>query len=111
MITVKNEGMREAVEVVKEMGLMRTFRWIYDDYWKAKRDRWAEDAYVRDEGIAIGKAECILQLLKNIDIQGELSRDLEDRIKSERDDALLGKWLLAASRAETLVQFREEEGL
>ena len=43
-------------EVVRHMGLIRTLRWIYDDYWKAKRDRWDEDEYVRDEGIAIGEA-------------------------------------------------------
>ena len=36
MIAIKNENMREAVEVVREMGLIRTMRWIYDDYWKAK---------------------------------------------------------------------------
>jgi len=115
MIAAKNEGMREAVEVVREMGLMRTLRWIYDDYWKAKRDRWAEDEYVRDEGIAIGraegKAECVIQLLKNIDMQGEFSQELEERIRFERDEALLEKWFLTAARAETISQFCEKEHL
>ena len=66
MIAIKKEGMREAVEVVKQMGLIRTLKWMYDDYWKAKRDRWDEDEYVRDEGKAEGKAEDIVHLLQDI---------------------------------------------
>jgi len=111
MIAMRNESMKETAKVVREMGLMRSLRWIYDDYWKAKRDRWAEDEYVRDEGIAIGKTESILQLLKNIDPQKELSHELEKRIRSERDEALLEKWLLSAASAKSVSQFRDKEGL
>jgi len=53
-IAQENGRMREVAEVVRQMGLIRTIRWFYDGYWRAKRDRWAEDEYVRDEGIAIG---------------------------------------------------------
>ena|GEM_PF-6933364 len=32
--------MRDVAEVVRHMGLIRTIRWFYDGYWRAKRDRW-----------------------------------------------------------------------
>lgn len=119
MLIIKNEGMREAVEVVREMGLIRTLRWIYDDYWKAKRDRWAEDEYVRDEGIAIGlergkaegKAEDILHLLENKNGKEVLSENLAEIIKTEKREEVLKKWLLSAARAESVEQFMEWEKL
>ncbi len=103
-------------EVVRQMGLIRTIRWFYDGYWRAKRDRWAEDEYVRDEGIAIGreagkaegKAEAVLQLLN---ILGKVPEDLIDRIKSERDTEILDRWHLSAARAESIARFREKENL
>ncbi len=115
MIAIRNESMREAVEAVKELGLFRTLRWIYDDYWKAKRDRWAEDEYVREEGIAIGlkrgKAEDILHLLENMGEREALQESLVKRIESQKDEETLKRWLLSAAKAESLGQFMEQEGL
>lgn len=108
MITAKNEGMREALEVVRRMGLAKTLRWLYDDYWKARRDRWAEDEYVRDEGKAEGKAEYILQLLQN---KGEIPEDLQEKITSERNGEILDRWHLTAAGVDTVEQFREKENL
>lgn len=98
------------------MGLIRTIRWFYDGYWRAKRDRWAEDEYVRDEGIAIGKAEgeakgkaeYILQLLETL---GEVPQDLRDKIKAERNTQVLDRLHLSAARADSIPQFREQEHL
>ena len=107
-------------EVVRHMRLIRTLRWIYDDYWKAKRNRWDEDEYVRDEGIAIGEArgreagrsegktDYILQLLNAL---GEVPSDLFDRIKSEHNTELLDRWHLSAARADSIEQFREKENI
>ncbi|MDE7199345.1 MAG: Rpn family recombination-promoting nuclease/putative transposase, partial [Lachnospiraceae bacterium] len=115
MIAIRNESMREAVEAVKELGLFRTLRWIYDDYWKAKRDRWAEDEYVREEGIAIGlkrgKAEDILHLLENMGEREALPESLVKRIESQKDEETLKRWLLSAAKVESLGQFMEQEGL
>lgn len=115
MIALKNENMRETVEVVRELGLFRTLRWIYDDYWKAKRDRWAEDEYVRDEGIAIGmergkaegKAEAILHLMESLNEGERLPESLVERIRAERNEDTLKRWLLSAARAESVEQFME----
>lgn len=115
MIALKNENMRETVEVVRELGLFRTLRWIYDDYWKAKRDRWAEDEYVRDEGIAIGmergkaegKAEAILHLLESLNEGERLPESLVERIRAEKNENILKRWLLSAARAESVEQFME----
>ncbi len=105
-IAGQNGRMEDVAEVVRHMGLIRTLRWIYDDYWKAKRDRWDEDEYVRDEGIAIGKADATLQLLNTL---GEVPSDLIDRIKPERNTELLDRWHLSAARADSIQQFREKE--
>ncbi len=98
-------------EVVRQMGLIRTIRWFYDGYWRAKRDRWAEDEYVRDEGIAIGKAEAILQLLQNINEAEKLSQELIQKINSEKDEETLKRWLLSAAKAKSVEQFKNWEDL
>ena len=122
-IAEQNGRMRDVAEVVRRMGLIRTLRWIYDDYWRAKRDRWDEDEYVRDEGIAIGeargreagkaegKAEDILHLLENTGRGENLPERLIQKIKSQKDEEVLKRWLLSAARAESVVQFMEQENL
>ncbi len=118
-IAEQNGRMGYVAEVVRQMGLIRTLRWIYDDYWKAKRDRWAEDDYVRDEGIAIGeargraegKAEDIIQLLQNSNTGARLSQELVQKIKSEKNEETLKRWLLSAAKAESVEQFKTWEGL
>lgn len=111
MIGIRNEGMRETVEVVRELGLFRTLRWIYNDYWKAKRDRWAEDEYVRDEGKAEARREDILQLLENVNAKETLPQELVQRIQRERDVDVLKRWHLTASKAGSVEQFMEQENL
>lgn len=116
MIAVKNEGMAEAIRMVKNMSIRKSLRWLYDDYWKAKRDRWAEDDYIRDEGIAIGRkegmaegmADSILTLLENI---GDVPVDLREKIVSRKDKTVLEQWLLSASEAQNIEQFRQKENL
>lgn len=93
------------------MGQIRTLRWICDDYWRAKRDRWDEDEYVRDEGIAIGKAESIIQLLKHINTNKKLPQDLTDKIKSEKSNETLDRWFQTAMKAENISDFREKANL
>ncbi len=109
MLMIKNEGMREAVEVVREMGLIRTLRWVYDDYWKAKRDRWAEDEYVRDEGKIQARTEDILQLLEYVNAGRELPLELVQKIKAQEDEETLKRWHLSAAKAESVEQFMELE--
>lgn len=108
MIMAKNEGMAEAIRMVKHMSIRKSLRLIYDDYWKAKRDRWAEDDYIRDEGIAEGMADSILTLLESV---GEVPADLKEHIISQKDKAVLEQWLLAASGIQDVRVFRERTGL
>ena len=118
-IAEQNGRMRDVAEVVRQMGLIRTIRWFYDGYWRAKRDRWAEDEYVRDEGIAIGEArgraegktEDIIHLLENAGRGETLPERIIQRIKSQKDEEVLKRWLLSAARAETVAQFIEQENL
>lgn len=50
MIKTKNAGVLNAINVVRNMNLGRTLRQIYELRLKAKRDRWAEDEYIKDLG-------------------------------------------------------------
>ena len=47
MITTKNEGITEAINVLKSMSLRRPLKALFEDYMKAKRDRWDEDEYIK----------------------------------------------------------------
>ncbi|MDE7352625.1 MAG: Rpn family recombination-promoting nuclease/putative transposase [Acetatifactor sp.] len=54
------------------------------------------------EGKAEGKAESLLLLLSDL---GEASEQLKTRVLSEKDPAMLDRWLLVSRRAESLRQF------
>lgn len=62
----KNEGIMEAVQEMKILNLRKRIRYEYKMWLKAKRDRWAEDDYIRDEGIAIGKDAQKTSVVKNM---------------------------------------------
>ena len=62
----------------------------------------------RNEGIAIGKAEFVIELLSEL---GEVSTELSDAIKAEKDLDRLSAYRKAASKAESVEKFREETGL
>ena len=113
MLATKNKGLAEAAEVMKRMSLGRTLRYYYEAHLKAVRDRYGEDAYVRDqgraeglaEGIAQGKAEAILQLLEDL---GEIPTALQKRIQAETDLQVLHRWLKAAAKAESIAEFERQ---
>ncbi|MGN1151490.1 MAG: hypothetical protein ACI4SN_04940 [Lachnospiraceae bacterium] len=127
MITTKNEGITEAINVLKSMSLRRPLKALFDDYMKAKRDRWDEDEYIRDEGrsegiaigeergrsegIAIGEARgrstAILTILEQ---KGTVPADLRERILSQKDETVLKQWLLDAASAGNIENFREKTG-
>lgn len=51
----KNEGILEAIRELKIMQMGKALRAIHDDRLKQRRDRYAREAYVRDEGIKQGE--------------------------------------------------------
>ena len=53
----RNAGIAKAVEILEKLGIERSLSWYWVQSQKARRDRAAEDAYVRDEGRAEGRAE------------------------------------------------------
>lgn len=105
MLAGKNKGLAEAAEVMKRMSLGRTLRYYYEAHLKAVRDRYGEDAYVRDQGRAEGKAEDILQLLEDL---GKVPDALKVQIQGETDLQVLGRWLKAAARAESIAEFENQ---
>ena len=121
------EGITEAINVLKSMSLRRPLKALFEDYMKAKRDRLDEDEYIRDEGIAIGeergRSEGIaigeergiakgraMGILTILEQKGTVPADLRDRILSQKDEAVLKQWLLAAASAGDIENFREKTG-
>lgn len=105
MIRIKNDGIREAIDELRAMSLSKTVRYLYEERLKARRDRWAEDQYVRNEGRAEGKAEDILLLLKEC---GDVPPELSEKIMSERNPELLNQWLKIAARADSIEHFKAQ---
>ncbi|MCI8432218.1 MAG: Rpn family recombination-promoting nuclease/putative transposase [Lachnospiraceae bacterium] len=112
MIVTGNAGILEAMEVMRTMSLGKRLRMRYEAHLKAVRDRWAEDEYVRDQGIeeglvrgkAEGKADTVLLLLSE---KGTVSGELEEMIRGERDPERLDSLVKAAARAESVEAFRK----
>lgn len=100
MIKTKNVGISEAIEVVKAMSLGKSLRYLYEQHVKAKRDRWAEDAYVRDQALR----EIIFQWLEEL---GPIPEDLFKKISKEENTETLISWSKAAANAKTIQDFRE----
>ncbi len=128
MIRTKNAGIMEAVEVVRTMNLGKMLRMEYEARLKAKRDRWAEDDYVRDLGRAEGRAEGVAEgrvegraegvaegkaasVLKILGTKGKLPDGWQEKIMSQTDMDILDQWLLAAAGADSLQEFQDKAGL
>lgn len=86
MIKSKSTGISEAIKELRTMSLGKTLRYMHEEHLKAVRDRRAEDEYVRDigkaEGKIEGKAEAVVQLLKDL---GDVSAELSEKIMAEKD--------------------------
>lgn len=112
MLAAKYKDLTEAAEVMKRMSLGKALRYRYEAHLKAVRDRHGEDEYVRDQGRAEGivmgkaegKAEAVLQLLEDL---GEIPDALKVRIQEETDLQVLGRWLKAAARVESIGEFED----
>lgn len=101
----KREGIREAAEAMKIASMARDVKWYFWQLQKARRDRWAEDEYVRDEGRAEGKAEDIMELLERF---GEVPEDIRVQIYGTKDLEELRRLHKLAASAESLNEFCEE---
>ncbi len=102
----------EAIEALREMSLSKAMRYRREVNLKLRRDRKAEDDYIRhcgrEEGKVEGKAEDVLLLLGEL---GHIPQDVEARIKNEKNPDILSGWLGAAAKAGSMGQFRERCGL
>lgn len=97
------EGFRKAVETVKTMSLGKNLRWYFERQQKARRDRWAEDEYVRDEGRAEGRANVLVNNVENA--QKNTGKSLDEVCK------MLGTTVEEYERAKKVIDFREKREL
>lgn len=104
MIQTKNTGLQEAIRQLKEMNLPKQLRLLHEARLKAKRDRWAQDEYVRQQGFMQGQEqgyikgqelerEKNMQLLIPILLQSNTSLDeivqrLEQHFSINHEEAL-----------------------
>ena len=105
MIRSKNRGILAAIKELKEIGLYNIFREEYEYRLKVKRDTRARESYVRKEGIAIGKAEAVIELLKEL---GVVPKSIEETIANEKDIEVLNKWLKLAAKVESVEAFAKK---
>lgn len=95
MIKTKNAGIREAMEVMRNMSLGRRLRLIHEARLKEKRDRWAQDEYVKDLGRAEGRAmervEGLRILIKTLKEHYTDSEEIYEKIIKEPIYADLSK--------------------
>ncbi len=112
MISAKNPGLLEAVKEVKVMSLRKGLRALYEAHLREIRDRNARDAFVREEGMevgkAAGKADAVLQLLN---VRGAVPKELEQIIRAQRDLEILSDWHLTAAGAESVDAFLAKTGI
>ena len=106
MIMTKNAGILEAMEILKNMSLRKTLRYLHEEHLKAIRDRKAEDDFVRNqgraEGITEGMAKAIINLLKDV---GIVPAELQEQIYLQKNMEILQNWLKLAARVETIEEF------
>ena len=70
MIKSISAGLFQVVEVLERLSLPRALRWSFEQSLKERRDRWAEDEYVREEGRQEGKANHIVELVSQNKAKG-----------------------------------------
>jgi len=102
LIKTKNKSILAAIKELKTIGLTNVLRYEYEYRLKVKRDARARDAYVRDEGIAIGKRESIYMILGGKRLVPD---DIKEVIDKTKDSITLDRWIEVAVKAGNIEEF------
>ena len=106
MAKTKNPGIREAIETMKEFGLLERMRirMFYKNL--AHMDRITEDEFVRNEGIAEGitqgTANSLIEVLAKF---GEVPDGILQKVQSQKNLEILQDWFKKAIKAESLEEW------
>ena len=106
MAKTKNPGIREAIETLKEFGLLERMRirMFYKNL--ARMDRITEDEFVRNEGIAEGitqgTANSLIEVLAKF---GEVPDGILQKVQSQKNLEILQDWFKKAIKAESLEEW------
>ncbi len=76
----------------KEVGVRYMKSWEFEQMW-------------RKEGKAEGKAEALLDILEEL---GKVPKALEDRVRSETDSGIIGRWLKLVVKVNSIAEFETE---
>ena len=66
MIQNKSLGIQEAIRELKQMSLSKPLRMAFEARQKARRDRAAEDEYIREQGMKQGIEQGIEQSIQHL---------------------------------------------
>lgn len=109
---------REEVEEFTDLIERRQFEMLFDSFeaYDVQETRRISHEEGRTEGLAEGhamglldgKRESVLELLKDY---GKIPKELRERILAETDLTILGSWVKAASKADTVEEFQKATGL
>ena len=106
MAKTKNPGIREAIETMKEFGLLERMRirMFYKNL--ARMDSITEDEFVRNEGIAEGitqgTANSLIEVLAKF---GEVPDGILQKVQSQKNLEILQDWFKKAIKAESLEEW------
>ena len=106
MAKTKNPGIREAIETMKEFGLLERMRirMFYKNL--ARMDRITEDEFVRNEriaeGITQGTANSLIEVLAKF---GEVPDGILQKVQSQKNLEILQDWFKKAIKAESLEEW------
>ncbi len=106
MAKTKNPGIREAIETMKEFGLLERMRirMFYKNL--ARMDRITEDEFVRNEGIAEGITQgtdnSLIEVLAKF---GEVPDGILQKVQSQKNLEILQDWFKKAIKAESLEEW------
>ena len=93
MAKTKNPGIREAIETMKEFGLLERMRIRMFYKNRARMDRITEDEFVRNEGIAEGitqgTANSLIEVLAKF---GEVPDGILQKVQSQKNLEILQDW-------------------
>lgn len=101
---IREDILRDFLEKEKvEAMAMSIFEYNQEEHMRMEREEFFEDG--RQYGIAEGKADTLLEILREL---GIIPEDVQKRISEERDLEVLSKWIKLAIKATSIEEFMEQ---
>lgn len=103
-MNTENKGVIKGMEIMRTLSLSKRIRYMFEQHLKEKRDRLAEDEYVRDmgklegklEGEVSGKIESLITILRTRwNVSDAVIQEVRNIHSKEKLDELIAKAVIA----------------